>query len=76
ASEMNELQTIMSGQDLNMQFFNDMNHSLKCVFAHLKVEDLIIASRVCSSWSCIALDPCLWKNVGLHNVLIGNWKNL
>ncbi|VVC38974.1 Methyl-CpG DNA binding,F-box domain,Leucine-rich repeat domain, L domain-like,DNA-binding domain [Cinara cedri] len=76
ASEMNELQTIMSGQDSKMQFLNDMNDSLKCVFAHLNIEDLITASKVCSSWSNIALDSCLWKNVYLKNMMVDNWKDL
>lgn len=48
-----------------MQSFNDMVMGLSHVFTYLNIKELVIASKVCSSWNMISKDKRLVRNFAI-----------
>lgn len=46
-----------------MESFNHMVKAMRYVFSHLKVQELLSASRVCTAWHIIAMNRFLVSNI-------------
>lgn len=47
----------------SMQSFNYMMKAMRHVFMHLKMHELLSASRVCTAWNMIAMNKLLVNNL-------------
>ncbi|XP_025203765.1 uncharacterized protein LOC112600685 isoform X2 [Melanaphis sacchari] len=72
--EMNGSVRAISTPFASMQSFNYMVKALRHVFKHLKTNELLSASRVCTAWHIIAMNKFLWQNVRLKNSMVYDWE--
>ncbi|XP_025418801.1 uncharacterized protein LOC112689348 isoform X3 [Sipha flava] len=72
--EMNGSLKEMPSHMAFMESFNHMVKAMRYVFSHLKVQELLSASRVCTAWHIIAMNRLLWQNVRLKNSMVYDWN--
>lgn len=56
---MNGTVTEILSPMVSMQSFNYMVKAMTHIFKHLKIHELLSASRVCKGWNIIAMDKLL-----------------